>query len=108
MTFDITAKIVDIPKYENGQISGLMLRESLDNGSKMVMLADGWLKYGENVRAVYRTGKNQDAETSFFRKADGSVLDNAGSQIHLKKKRWSSTTYENAENWKHDNIIRFR
>ena len=77
--FDITAKIVDIPKYENGQISGLMLRESLDNGSKMVMLADGWLKYGENVRAVYRTGKNQDAETSFFRKADGSVLDNAGS-----------------------------
>lgn len=37
--FDITAKIVDIPKYENGQISGLMLRESLDNGSKMAMLA---------------------------------------------------------------------
>ena len=77
--FDITAKIVDIPKYENGQISGLMLRESLDNGSKMAMLADGWLKYGENVRAVYRAGENQNAETSFFKKADGSVLDNAGS-----------------------------
>ena len=70
--FDITAKIVDIPKYENGQISGLMLRESLDNGSKMAMLADGWLKYGENVRAVYRAGENQNAETSFFKKADGS------------------------------------
>ena len=77
--FDITAKIVDIPKYENGQISGLMLRESLDNGSKMAMLADGWLKYGENVRAVYRAGENQNAETSFFKKADGSVLDNTGS-----------------------------
>lgn len=75
--FDITTKIVDIPKYENGQISGLMIRESLESGAKMAMLADGWLKAGENVRAVYRTAENQDVETSFFKKSDGSVLDNS-------------------------------
>ncbi len=32
-----------------------MMRETLDDDSKMVMLADGWLKYGENVSIFSRT-----------------------------------------------------
>ena len=40
------------------------------------MLADGWLKYGENVRAVYRDTVGGEATVSFFTGADGSDLSN--------------------------------
>ena len=56
--FDFTVKREQIPKFENGEICGIMMRETLDTGSKMVMLADGWLKYGENVSIISRTTTN--------------------------------------------------
>ena len=53
--FEITARIGNIPKNENGALAGLMMRESLDSGSRMVFLGDGWLKYGENIQVLSRT-----------------------------------------------------
>ena len=55
---------------ENGAVLGLMLRESLDAGSRMAALVDGWIKYGRNDRIVARTTKNAniatDSENSKF------------------------------------------
>lgn len=60
--FDITVKRDSTSKYENGPISGIMMRTSLDTDSPMVMLAEGWLKLGENINALYRT-KSGDKST---------------------------------------------
>ena len=77
--FDISAETVEIAKFENGQISGLMLRESLDPDSRMAMLADGWLKYGENVRVLYRAETGENAEDDlFFKNERGGTIDNDG------------------------------
>ena len=77
--FDISAEMVEIAKFENGQISGLMLRESLDPDSRMAMLADGWLKYGENVRVLYRAETGENAEDDlFFKNERGGTIDNDG------------------------------
>ena len=48
---------------ENGAVLGLMLRESLDAGSRMAALVDGWIKYGRNDRIVARTTKNANIAT---------------------------------------------
>ena len=52
--FDISVKTEQVPKFENGELCGIMLRENLNGNSRCAMLSDGWLKYGENVKAIYR------------------------------------------------------
>ncbi len=85
--FDISAEMVEIAKFENGQISGLMLRESLDPDSRMAMLADGWLKYGENVRVLYRADTGKAAEDGlFFENERGETIDNDGDYDTSKDK----------------------
>ncbi len=64
--FDISVKIEQIPKFENGSVAGIMLRETLDPGSRMVMLADGWLKYGENVKAIVRSSSSATSQIQWF------------------------------------------
>ena len=61
--FDISLKMEDIMANENGAVLGLMLRESLDAGSRMAALVDGWIKYGRNDRIVARTTKNANIAT---------------------------------------------
>lgn len=77
VTGDFTAsvKVEDIPKYENGVLSGLMLRESLDAASDMVMLGDGWLKGGENISVDKRI--NGENERVFMPLEDGKPADNS-------------------------------
>lgn len=53
--FDISLKIDELPKNENGASFGLMLRETLDSKSKMASIVDGWIKYGRNDRIMART-----------------------------------------------------
>lgn len=53
--FDISLKIDELPKNENGPAFGLMLRETLDSKSRMASIVDGWIKYGRNNRIVART-----------------------------------------------------
>lgn len=72
--FDISVKREQIPKFENGPVAGIMMRTSLDPKSPMVMLADGWLKYGENVCAIYRSASGASSKVSWFsniKNADG-------------------------------------
>lgn len=77
--FDISVKLENIPKFENGQLNGIMLRDSLDPDSVMLMLADGWLKYGENVRAYTRETSGGNAKEIFFSDKDGNVISNNSS-----------------------------
>lgn len=77
--FDISLKLENIPKFENEQLNGIMIRESLDEKSPMVMLADGWLKYGENVRALIRTKYGSSVEEKFFSDKDGNEISNSSS-----------------------------
>ena len=74
--FDFTVKREQIPKFENGEICGIMMRETLDTGSKMVMLADGWLKYGENVSIISRTTTDNESEVSYFKNSSGTEIKN--------------------------------
>lgn len=53
--FDISLKIDELPKNENGASFGLMLRETLDSKSRMASIVDGWIKYGRNDRIMART-----------------------------------------------------
>lgn len=77
--FDISVKIQDIPKFENGQVSGIMIRESLEPKSRMAMLADGWLKYGENVRIISRSSAGSSATVSYFKDSSGKSIENDSS-----------------------------
>ncbi len=77
--FDITVKIDDLPKYENGQISGLMARTSLEPNAVMGMVADGWLKYGENVRVVSRMSESENTKETYFKDSSGKTLSNGSS-----------------------------
>lgn len=90
--FDISVKLDTIPKFENGQVCGLMLRESLAEDSPMIMLADGWLKYGENVRAITRTSKGANAEVKFFKDKDGAEISNASS-YNTQEERYTVPSY---------------
>lgn len=74
--FEFVAQANQIPKFENGQVSGLMVRESLDPKSKMVMLSDGWLKYGQNVKAIYRSTTGGASTVSYFKNSGGTTLAN--------------------------------
>ncbi|MDO5398775.1 MAG: hypothetical protein Q4G33_12690 [bacterium] len=91
--FAVTAKVADIPKYENGVLSGIMLRESLDANSDMVMLGDGWLKGGENISVDKRLeGVN---ERVFMPLEDGKPADNSKNEHsmpqYLKMERKGNT-----------------
>lgn len=74
--FDVSARIEDIPKFENYEVSGLMVRGGLDGSSAMAMLADGWLKYGENVRVISRTTAKAVSKETYFKNSSGTTLNN--------------------------------
>lgn len=74
--FEFIVKTDQIPKFENGEVSGIMLREGLDTGSRMVMLADGWLKYGENLSVISRTQNDAASDVSWFKDSSGNDIAN--------------------------------
>ncbi|MDO5396670.1 MAG: hypothetical protein Q4G33_01960 [bacterium] len=74
--FDISVKIEEIPKFENYQVSGLMLRAGLEPSAQMAMLADGWIKYGENVRVISRAKSGGKTKETFFSSSSGKVISN--------------------------------
>ena len=43
------------------------------------MLSDGWLKYGENVKAIYRTSQGSSAKVSWFREQQRKEISNSDS-----------------------------
>lgn len=77
--FDISAKIEEIPKFENQQVSGLMVRAGLEKDDIMAMIGDGWLKYGENVRVFSRAAKKATASETYFKNANGNTCENSDS-----------------------------
>ena len=80
--FEFIVCMEDIPKYENGVLTGIMFRESLDPGSKMVMAADTWLRYGENIVIPMRTETGGEARFMLMRDADGSEVANSGDNTY--------------------------
>lgn len=76
--FEFSVKIGDIPKYENGTLCGIMFRESLDNNSRMVMLSDGWKKYGENIQIMQRDKTGGNAVMNWLRDKSGNEIKNDG------------------------------
>lgn len=79
--FTVTTKIADIPKFENGALSGIMVRESLEPDSDMVMLGDGWLKGGENITVVKRV--NGTNESVFLPLEDGTPANNSSNKYPM-------------------------
>ncbi len=79
--FTVTTKIADIPKFENGALSGIMVRESLAADSDMVMLGDGWLKGGENITVVKRV--NGENASVFLPLEDGSEANNSSNKYPM-------------------------
>ena len=77
--FTFSVKVESIPKYENGAYCGIMFRESLDADSRMVMLSDGWRKYGENIMAPRRTAKGGTLTDGWLKDASGKEVKNEGS-----------------------------
>ncbi len=77
--FDVSIKVGAIERFENQALNGLMLRETLDAGSRMVMAADSILKYGENDRLLYRTTANTKATVEYFKTADNVTVENSSS-----------------------------
>lgn len=90
--FDISVKLANIPKFENGQINGIMLRSSLEPDSAMVMLADGWLKYGENVRTYIRDEDGGSIDETFFSDKDGELISNTSS-YNTQEERYAVPQY---------------
>lgn len=84
--FDITVKVEDIPKFENQQVSGLMVRASLDSNSIMAMIGDGWLKYGENVRVFSRAATKAPITETYFKDANGVSCENTNSVSYAMPK----------------------
>lgn len=76
--FEFAVKIEDIPKYENGALCGIMFRESLDADSKMVLLSDGWKKYGENIQIMQRNETGGSAVLNWLRDKSGNEVKNDG------------------------------
>lgn len=74
--FDVSVRIEDIPKFENYEVSGLMVRAGLNGGSVMAMVADGWLKYGENVRVISRASEGSRSKETYFKNSSGTTLNN--------------------------------
>lgn len=74
--FDISFKMENIPKFENYEVSGIMLRAELEPSSQMAMLADGWLKYGENSRVIVRNGNGEKSSETYFKDSSGKYMVN--------------------------------
>jgi len=74
--FDVTVKIEEIPKFENQQVSGLMVRAGLNKDDVMAMLGDGWIKYGENVRVFSRTVKGAKSTEEYFKDSEDKICEN--------------------------------
>lgn len=74
--FDMTVKIESIPKFENQQVSGLMVRTGLGSSDVMALIGDGWMKYGENVRVFTRNTKNASITETYFKNASGASCEN--------------------------------
>ncbi len=77
--FDIYVKMDQIPKYENFVVAGLMVRETLDTGSRMAFLADGWLKYGENCEIIHRDNADATSTVTYFNNSDRDAIQNGDS-----------------------------
>lgn len=81
--FSVKTKIEDIPKYENGVLSGIMVRTGLKGDAESVILGDGWLKGGENISVDKRIdGQN---ERLFMPLADGSQADNSKNEYPMPR-----------------------
>lgn len=74
--FDITVRAEQIPKFENLQLNGLMVRASLDSKDMFAMIGDGWAKYGENVKIITRKSKNAAKSFEYFKNESGQDCDN--------------------------------
>ena len=77
--FDIILETKNVPKFENNVKSGLMVRSSLDSSSEMYLLADSWLKYGENIRVFERPVKGTAVTNSYMFDAEGTPVENVDS-----------------------------
>ncbi len=84
--FDITVKVEDIPKFENQQVSGLMVRAGLDSNSVMAMIGDGWMKYGENVRVFSRAATKSSITETYFKDESGVSCENTNSVSYAMPK----------------------
>ena len=74
--FAFSCKIEDIPKQENNILCGIMFRESMDANSRMVMLSDLWLKYGENIMITKRTTAGENASVDWLKDTNGKTVEN--------------------------------
>ncbi|MGN0181768.1 MAG: hypothetical protein ACI4DP_05060 [Candidatus Ornithomonoglobus sp.] len=77
--FEYTVKIDDIPKYENSVLAGIMFREMLDAGSRMIMVSDTWYKYGENIVVPVRSSTGGSVSFKWFKDSSGSSIANTSS-----------------------------
>ena len=77
--FSYVVRIDEIPKYENGPLAGIMVRDGIDADSKMVMLSDTWKKYGENIIVPMRTEKGAELTTEYLSDNEGKPVSNGGS-----------------------------
>ncbi len=75
--FDLVVRMEEIPKFENQQVSGLMVRAGLDSKACMAMIGDGWWKNGENVHIFSRTEDGAAASESYFKDLSGKDCDNS-------------------------------
>lgn len=74
--FDISFKMESIPKFENYEVSGIMVRSELEPSSQMAMIADGWLKYGENSRVIVRDAGGEKSREEYFKDSSGKYIVN--------------------------------
>lgn len=77
--FEFSVKVDSIPKYENGALCGIMFRESLDTGSRMVMLSDGWKKYGQNIVVPVRSETDGSLSLGWMKDSSGKEIKNSSS-----------------------------
>ncbi|MGN1115136.1 MAG: polysaccharide lyase family 1 protein [Candidatus Ornithomonoglobus sp.] len=77
--FVFQCRIEDMPKYENMPLNGIMLRESVDPNSKMVMISDTWRKYGENIVTAVRTENGGELKLGWMKNEAGEDLANSSS-----------------------------
>lgn len=77
--FSFSAKLADMPKYENGALSGIMFRETLDVNSRMAMIAETWYKYGENIVVPVRKTKGGGEAHNWMKDSSGKAVGNTSS-----------------------------
>ncbi len=75
--FDVSVRLESVPKFENQQLNGIMVRAGLEPNAVMAMLGDGWMKYGENARILSRSAKGEKSREVFFTTKDGMAVDNS-------------------------------